>query len=130
MRLFTHNTGFPCVKQPPGSQKDAYYALHHMRAFLRDQQNLTLPSHLRQWAESLARIHDSDLRQEFFRIQQQFAGIIYDDVLTKTGHFFAGRIAKSNRDIDIMLQVQGDDRTFMTMTRDGFIHAPEPSRKS
>ena len=34
--VFTHVTTFPCVKQPPGSQKDAYYALHHMRAIVRD----------------------------------------------------------------------------------------------
>ena len=34
--VFTHNTTFPCVKQPPGSQKDAYYALHHMRAIVRE----------------------------------------------------------------------------------------------
>ena len=45
--VFTHVTEFPCVKQPPGSQKDAYYALHHMRAFVRDQQDLTLPDHLK-----------------------------------------------------------------------------------
>ena len=30
--VFSHNTTFCCVKQPPGGQKDAYYALHHMRA--------------------------------------------------------------------------------------------------
>ena len=29
--VFTHNTTFPYAKQPPGGQKDAYYALHHMR---------------------------------------------------------------------------------------------------
>ena len=34
--VFTHNTTFPCVKQLPGGQKDAYYALHHMRAIVRD----------------------------------------------------------------------------------------------
>ena len=30
--VVTHNTTFSCVKQPPGGQTDAYYALHHMRA--------------------------------------------------------------------------------------------------
>ena len=34
--VFTHVTMFPCVKQPPGGQKDAYYALHHMPAIVRD----------------------------------------------------------------------------------------------
>ena len=33
--VFAHNTTFCCVKQPPGGQKDAYYALHHMRAIVR-----------------------------------------------------------------------------------------------
>ena len=32
--IFSHNTKFCCVKQPPGGQKDAYYALHHMRAIV------------------------------------------------------------------------------------------------
>ena len=41
--VLMHLTKFACVKQPPGGQKDAYYALHHMRAFVRHQQQLTLP---------------------------------------------------------------------------------------
>jgi hypothetical protein len=123
--VFTHVTEFPCVKKPPGSQKDAYYAFHHMQAFVRDQQDLTLPDHLKQWAAGLAAIQDKDIRQDFFRIQGEFAGIIYQDVLRKTGEFYAG-IPPSNRDIDTMLQLQGDDgRTFMTMTIDGgFAHVP------
>jgi hypothetical protein len=78
--VFTHVTEFPCVKQPPDSQKEAYYALHHMRGFVRDQQQLTLPAHLQKWAQTLAKIQDSDLRQEFYRIQHQFAEIIHHDV--------------------------------------------------
>ena len=66
--VFTHVTEFPCVKQPAGSQKEAYYALHHMRAFLLEQQNSTLPDHLKRWAEVKARINDSDIRQEMYRI--------------------------------------------------------------
>ena len=45
--VFTHNTTFFCVKQPPGSQKDAYYALHHMRAVVRDHNHLLLPNNLK-----------------------------------------------------------------------------------
>ena len=66
--VFTHVTTFPCVKQPPGSQKDSYYALHHMRAIVRDHNHLLLPNILEDWAASLAAIQDADLRQEFFRI--------------------------------------------------------------
>ena len=79
--VFTHNTTFPCVKQPPGGQKDAYYALHHMWAIVRDHNHLLLPNNLKDWAASLSAIQDADIRQEFFRIQSEFADIIHQDVL-------------------------------------------------
>uniref|UniRef100_A0ACD5YPA0 Uncharacterized protein n=1 Tax=Avena sativa TaxID=4498 RepID=A0ACD5YPA0_AVESA len=83
--VFNHVTEFPCVKQPENSKKEAYYALHHMRVFLLDQQNSTLPDHLKQWAEAKAKITDSDIRQEMYRIQQQFGAIIFRDVMTSGG---------------------------------------------
>ena len=85
MHVFTHVTKFACVKQPLGGQKDAYYALHHMRAFVRDQQQLTLPDHLKHWVARLSEIQDADLRQEFFHIQSDLAGIISEDVLRNGG---------------------------------------------
>ena len=130
--VFTHNTTFPCVKQPPGGQKDAYYALHHMRAIVRDHNHLLLPNSLKDWAARLSTIQDADLRQEFFRIQSEFADIIHQDVLHTSGQFFL-RYQPSNIEIDGMLQMQDDNaRDFMTiMTDGGFIHAPvhESSRK-
>ena len=54
--VFTHNTTFPCVKQPPGGQKGAYYAIHHMRAIVRDHHQLLLPSRLEDWATSVSAI--------------------------------------------------------------------------
>ena len=54
--MFSHNTKFCCVKQPPGSQKDAYYALHHMRAIVRDHNHLMLPNNLKDWAARLSAI--------------------------------------------------------------------------
>ena len=130
--VFTHNTTFPCVKQPPGGQKDAYYALHHMRAIVRDHNHLLLPNNLKDWAASLGAIQDADIRQEFFRIQSEFAEIIHQDVLCTSGQFFL-RYQPSNNEIDGMLQMQGDnDRDFMTITKDdSFIHTPVPesSRK-
>ena len=75
--VFAHNTMFYCVKQPPGGQKDAYYALHHMRAIVRDHNHLLLPNNLKDWAASLSAIQDADIRQEFFRIQSEFAEIIF-----------------------------------------------------
>ena len=125
--VFSHNTTFCCVKQPPGGQKDAYYALHHMRAIVRDHHQLLLPSKLKDWAASVSAIQDADLRQEFFRIQSEFAEIIHQDVLRTSGQFYL-RNQPSNSDIDTMLQMQDDNaRSFMTPTIDGsFIHAPVP----
>ena len=130
--VFTHNTAFCCVKQPPGGQKDAYYALHHMRAIVRDHNHLLLPNNLKNWAARLSAIQDADIRQEFFRIQSEFAEIIHQDVLHTSGQFYL-RYQPSNSEIDTTLQMQADnDHDFMTITKDGgFIHAPVPesSRK-
>src|SRR4051812_17676626 len=116
VHVFTHVTKFACVKQPPGGKKDAYYALHHMRALVRDQQQLTLPSHLKLWDERLSEIQDADLRQEFYRIQSDLAGIISEDVLRSTGEFHLNN-QLSNNEIDSMLRLQADgDRPFMTIT--------------
>ena len=125
--IFSHNTTFSCVKQPPGGQKDAYYALHHMRAIVRDHNHLLLPNNLKDWASSLSAIQDADIRQEFFRIQLEFTEIIHQDVLRTSGQFYL-RNQPSNSDIDTMLQMQDDNaRSFMTPTIDGgFIHAPVP----
>src|ERR1043165_5771596 len=74
---FNHVMQFPYVKQLDGSVRDAYYALHHMRAIVQDQRNLTLPSHLKEWAEKRAAIAGENLRQEFFHIQGEMATIIF-----------------------------------------------------
>src|SRR4051794_33932413 len=104
-----------------------------MRAFLRDQQQLTLPYHVKLWAERLSEIQDADLRQEFFCIQSEMAGIISEDVLHNTGEFYLNN-QPSNSEIDAMLRLQADGgRPFMTITKHGgFIHAParERSQKS
>ncbi|XBI58828.1 hypothetical protein VPH35_040001 [Triticum aestivum] len=130
--IFTHNTTFPCVKQSPGGQKDAYYALHHMRAIVRDHNHLLLPNNLKDWAARLSAIQDADIRQEFFRIQSEFAEIIHQDVLRTSGQFYL-RHQPSNSEIETTLQMQADNASdFMTITKDGgFIHAPVPesSRK-
>ena len=105
---------FPCVKQPPGGQKDAYYALHHMRAIVRDHNHLLLPNNLKDWAARLSAIQDEDIRQEFFRIQSEFAEIIYQDVLRTSGQFYL-KYQLPNSEIETTLQMQADnDRTFMS----------------
>src|SRR3954471_4891220 len=52
--VFNHVTQFACVKQPAGSVRDAYYALHQMRAIVHDQRNHTLPRQLKAWTEKRA----------------------------------------------------------------------------
>ena len=123
--VFAHNTTFCCVKQPPGGQKDAYYALHHMRAIVRDHNHLLLPNNLKDWAASLAAIQDAYIRQKFFRMQSEFAEIIHQDVLRTSGQFYL-KFQPSNSEIDTTLQMQADNaRDFMTITTDGgFIHVP------
>ena len=122
--VFSRNTTFFCVKQPPVGQKGAYYAIHHMRAIVRDHNHLLLPNNLKDWATRLSAIQDVDIRQEFFRIQSEFAEIIHQDVLRTSGQFYL-KFQPSNSEIDTTLQMQADNaRDFMTITTDGgFIHA-------
>ena len=103
-----------------------------MRAIVRDHNQLLLPNSLKDWATRLSAIQDADLRQEFFRIQSEFAEIIHQDVLRTSGQFYL-KYQPSNSEIETTLQMQVDnDRDFMTIMKDdGFIHAPVPksSRK-
>jgi hypothetical protein len=48
-----------------------------MLAMVRDKKNLTLLDSLQPWAEKLAMIDDNNLRGQFYRIQEQFATIIF-----------------------------------------------------
>ena len=103
-----------------------------MRAIVRDHNHLLLPNNLKDWAARLSAIQDADIRQEFFRIQSEFAEIINQDVLRTSGQFYL-RYQPSNSEIETTLQMQADNaRDFMTIMKDGgFIHAavPESSRK-
>ena len=123
--VFNHVMQFPCVKQPAGSVRDAYYALHHMRAIVQEHRNLTLPSHLKAWAERKAEIADANLRQEFFHIQGEMATIIRHEVQMK-GSIFHSNIAPSNGEIEARLKALRDTRPFMT--KEGCRPFPEPSQ--
>ncbi|KAK1612543.1 hypothetical protein QYE76_036216 [Lolium multiflorum] len=76
-----------------------------MDKFIRDQQQLTLPEHLRDWANKLSRVPDDGIKQDFFRIQVEFCEIIHQDFVRSAGEFYAG-YQPSNSDIDTMLQMQ------------------------
>jgi hypothetical protein len=58
-------------------------------------------------------IQDKDLRAQFYRIQKQFAMIIYQDVVRKGGMFYTAAMKPSNAEIDKRLLLQGDDRSFL-----------------
>jgi hypothetical protein len=124
MHTFIHTTSFPCDKQPKGSQKEAYYALYQMRAYVRDHHHLTLPNSLKSWAKHLAMIQDKDLRAEFYRIQEKFTIIIYQDVIRKGGLFYTAAMKPSNAEIDKRLLLQGDDRPFL-LAGGGFRFVPD-----
>ena len=66
--VFSHATKFPCIKQMQGSVKEAFYALHHIKGFMRDSRNEALPANLRHWATKFAEIEDADLMEDFCRI--------------------------------------------------------------
>src|SRR4051812_8728528 len=87
--------------------------LHHMRAIVQEERNLTLPSHLKAWAERKAAIADANLRQELFHIQGEMATIIRHEVQMK-GSIFHGNIAPSNGEIEARLKALCDTRPFMT----------------
>jgi hypothetical protein len=57
-------------------------------------------------------IQDNQLRAEFYRIQEQFATIIFQDVIRKGGMFYTTAMKPSNAEIDQRLLLQGDDRPF------------------
>ncbi|KAK1621139.1 hypothetical protein QYE76_026656 [Lolium multiflorum] len=40
---FKHVINFPCIKQPPGSIKEAFYVLHHLKGFVEDAEMMSLP---------------------------------------------------------------------------------------
>ena len=114
-RVFGHLTEFACSKQPENSPREAFYAIHHMRQFVRDERLLRMPSDVTRWAKDYANCTDEDLRLEFNRIQRKLASIVCDDVYNKDGLFYNGPIKPSNRDIENRLDLQRDFRHFMTL---------------
>ncbi|KAK1631492.1 hypothetical protein QYE76_005807 [Lolium multiflorum] len=73
------------LSRPENSTRDAFYVMHHLKGFVRDSQNLRLPSALRGWAEKLARINDDDLREDFQDTRVKLSHIIIQDVTTGGG---------------------------------------------
>ena len=114
-RVFRHQFEFPCMKQPANSMTEAFYAIHHMQEFVRDQLRLTLPCKLTVLEWDFTRYAtDVDVRREFYRIQQKLARFICKDVLQPEGLFYYGPVP-SNRAVEKILRKQEDYREFRTL---------------
>ena len=120
--VFRHQFEFPYMKQPANSMTEAFYAIHHMQEFVRDQLRLTLPCKLSLLECDFTRYaSDADIRREFYRIQQKLAQLICKDVLRSEGLFYYG-LVPSNRAVEKILRKQEDHREFRTL--EGFRQFP------
>ena len=103
MYAFSHKLEFWCVKQPDDSVKDAFYALHHVKAMVQDCHNMTLPRDLQKWATERQtnpeRSLDHNIRQDFFTISEEISEILHQQVM-KTGGIFYGGAPPRNSEID------------------------------
>ena len=94
---------------------DGFYVMYHIQEYVRNYQQLPISSqksqsHVHKWGKELANASDSDIRLEFYRIQQKVASIICRDVYPTDGMFFGGipmRLEAEDR-----LALQRDYRSF------------------
>ncbi|KAK1605566.1 hypothetical protein QYE76_029239 [Lolium multiflorum] len=124
---FKHVINFPCIKQPAGSIKEAFYVLHHLKGFVEDAEMMSLPPSKRDPIKMSGEISDDDLREDFHRIQVKLSEIILQDVANGSGLLHAAR-ALPKRDIEERLHRQGDGRTWTT--KDLYKPFPEPLKKT
>ncbi|KAK1613172.1 hypothetical protein QYE76_036845 [Lolium multiflorum] len=124
---FKHVINFPCIKQPAGSIKEAFYVLHHLKGFVEDAEMMSLPPSKRDPIKMSRDISDDDLREDFHRIQVKLSEIILHDVSNGSGLLHAAR-ALSKRDVEERLHRQGDGRTWTT--KDLYKPFPEPLKKT
>ena len=52
--VFRHKTEFPCTKQAPGGEMEAWYLIQHMQDYVKDQQRLQFPSALERWCNGIS----------------------------------------------------------------------------
>ena len=89
--ILWHGTGFHCIKHVPDSVKDAFYVLHHIKGLVRDVETTRWPSNLQEWSKNAGEITDSELREDFHRIQRQLSLIILEDVMEEWGSLHNAR---------------------------------------
>ncbi|KAK1609936.1 hypothetical protein QYE76_033609 [Lolium multiflorum] len=124
---FKHVINFPCIKQPAGSIKEAFYVLHHLKGFVEDAEMMSPPPSKRDPIKMSRQINDDDLREDFHRIQVKLSEIILQDVSNALGLLHQVR-GLSKRDIEERLHRQGDGRTWTT--KDLYKPFPEPLKKT
>ena len=114
--VFKHRTEFPCTKQAPGGEMEAWYLIQHMQEYVKDQQSLQFLSALDRWCSRMADWTDAQIRQDVGRIKQTIARIIYRDVLERDGIFFNGHGGPPpNHEILERIIAQGDIRPFNSL---------------
>ena len=112
----THTTKFACMKQLHADNgMDGWYAILHMREFVKDQKDLLLPSSLQKRGLDMANAPSAKVRDEFRHIQRQIATIIQQDVCTRGGLFFSGHRRPTNAEIESRLEACRDRRPFNTL---------------
>jgi hypothetical protein len=114
---FGHKTDFCCLQRPATSENDGFYVIHLMMEYRRDVQSLCMTSssgdaHIRRWAEAFGTVPDNQLRNDFYRIQQEIASIIMKDVLEENGMFYNGPISRA--DVRTRIALQRQDMTPFT----------------
>ncbi|KAK1665985.1 hypothetical protein QYE76_054144 [Lolium multiflorum] len=123
---FKHVIDFPCIKQPAGSIKEAFYVLHHLKGFVEDAEMMSLPPSKRDPIKMSGEINDDDLREDFHRLQVKLSEIIVHDVSNASGLLYQLR-GLCKRDIEERLHRQGDGRTWTTKAL--YKPFPEPLKK-
>jgi hypothetical protein len=104
---FKHVTEFRCMKLPAGSMKETFYALHHLKGFVRDAEIMNMTPRIREWSNKMAwDIDDANLREDFHRIQVKLSEIIIEDVRKREGSLHQLR-GLCQRDIEECLDRKG-----------------------
>ena len=110
-----HVTNFPCLKQSAyDNGVDAWFAILQMRAIVKYEQDLLLPTSLQKRFTRTRDTTDAQVRSEFRAIQLRLATILWRDVLQADGLFHSQMVPMKN-EIESRLESGCDERTFNTL---------------
>jgi hypothetical protein len=123
---FRHRTEFPCPKQAPGGQMEAWYLVQHMLEVVKEQQSLQFMSAVDKWCRGIVYWSDAEFRQNFGRIQRKLCTIIYRDVVSSDGAFYS-RCPLPNDELLQCVLEQGDERPFNSL--EGALPFPPMKKK-